>query len=131
MYVYTDVVNNSYPHVQMNITQSMEITLVDSFSMCLLCMASVTNYNLTYDVIMRWSGAELQQSLWVNQLPVVMYKNCIVRKLCFVPWLGSHAGGYTCHVDVKNDHKFEFTVNKTFTVNGKQVIAVRSVYIVE
>ena len=121
MYVYTDVVDKSYRHVQMNITQSMEITLVDSFSMCLTCMASVTNNNRTYDVIMRWSGVGLRKSLWVNQLPVVTYKNCIVRKLCFVPWLSSHAGGYTCHVDVKDDHKFEFTVNQTFTVNGMQV----------
>ena len=122
MYVYTDVINNSYPHIQMNITQIMEMSLVDGYNMCLLCMASVTNNNQTYDVIMRWSGIGLQQSLWVNQLPVVTYKNCIVRKLCFAPWLSSHAGEYTCHVHVKDDHKFEFTVNQIFIVNGMQLV---------
>ena len=124
MYVYADVVNNSHPHVQMKITQVMEISLVDGYNMCLTCMALVTKNNQKYDVIMRWSGTGLQQSLWVTQLPVLTYRDCIVRKLCFAPWLSSHAGGYTCHVDVKNNHKFELTVNQTFTVNGMQVVCV-------
>ena len=124
MYVYADVVNNSYPHVQMEITQVMEISLVDGYNMCLTCMALVTKNNQKYNVTMRWSGTGLQQSLWVIQLPVVTYRDCIVRNLCFAPWLSSHAGGYTCHVDVKNNHKFELTVNQTFTVNGMQMICV-------
>ena len=116
--MYTDVTVSMYPHVLMNITQSMEMALVDGYSMCLTCMASVIGSNVTRNVIMRWSGVGLQQSLWVNQLPVVTHRHCVVRKLCFTPWLSSHAGDYICHVDVKNDFNFELTLNKSFTVNG-------------
>ena len=118
IYMCTDVTVSMHPHVLMNITQSIEMSLVDGYSMCLTCMASVVNSNVTHNTIMRWSGVGLQQSLWVNQLPSVTHRHCIVRKLCFTPWLSSHAGEYICHVDVKNDLNFELTVNKSFTVNG-------------
>lgn len=109
---------SSHSRVQMNITQSMETSLVDGYNMCLTCMASVVKDNVTHDVNMRWSGAGLQQSLWVNQLQIVRGGNCIVRKLCFTPWLSSHAGEYTCHVDLENGHNLGLTRSKTFTING-------------
>ena len=110
----------------MNITQSMEVSLVDGYTMCMNCMASIIkDNNSTYDVDMRWNGISLQQqSLWVNQLPVVMHRHCVVRKLCFSPWLDSQAGEYTCHVVVvvvKDDGNFTLTMNKTTTVKGMYV----------
>lgn len=108
----------------MNITQSMERSLVDGFTMCMICMASVIKGNSTYHVDMRWSGVGLQQSLWVNQLQVMRHRNCIVRKLCFSPWLDSHAGEYTCHVVMKDDVNFIIILNKTCTVNGMLHIVV-------
>jgi len=98
----------------MNITQSMEQSLVGGYKMCLICMASVIRGNY---VNMRWSGKGMK-SLWVKQLQAMIHGNGTVKKLCFKPWLDVHAGKYTCRVYVKNSDNYEFIVKKLFTING-------------
>ena len=119
--MYTDTTDSLHPYVQMNITQVMEIPLIDGYTMCVTCMASVTKDNSSYHVNMGWSGIGLQQSLWVNQREAVKYRNCIVRKLCFSPWLNSQAGEYTCYLTMEGDDNFRFAVNKSVTVYGTYV----------
>ena len=110
----------------MNIIQMMEIPLTDGYTMCAACMASVTKGNSSYHVNMRWGGIGMQRSLWVNQLEAVTYRNCIVKKLCFSPWLNSQAGEYTCYLTVEGYNDFEITVNKTITVYGTYVHGYRT-----
>ena len=119
--MYTGTNNSFYPHVQMNITRKMEIPLIDGYTMCIMCMASVTKGNSSYHVDMSWSGIGMQQSLWVNQLEAVTYRKCIVRKLCFSPWLNSQAGEYTCYLTVEGNNNFKIAVNKTIAVYGMYV----------
>ena len=117
-FIDTDVTSSLQQHVQLNIIQSMERSLVDGYRMCLTCMASGITGNY---VDMRWSGKGLKQSLWVNQLQVTTQGNYIVRKLCFGPWLDLHAGKYTCHVDAKDTNGSELIENKTIIVNGMYI----------
>jgi len=114
-FINTDVTINLKPHVQINITQSMDLPMIESFRMYLTCMASVNKGN--YHVDIKWSGKGLK-SLWITQLQVMKQGKLTMRKLYFHPWLDSHAGNYTCHVNVKDTDNSELIVNKTFTVNG-------------
>ena len=118
---YIGTNDSLYPHVQMDMIQVMEMPLTDGYTMCVICMASVTRGNSSYHVKMKWSGVGLRYSLWVNQLEAERHKNCIVRKLCFSPWLDSQAGEYTCRVTVKDGHNFRLKKNKIITINGKCV----------
>jgi len=104
-------------HVQINITQSMDLSMIEGFRMYLICMASVIEGNSTYHIDIRWSGEGLR-SVWVEQLQVMAEGNWTVRKLHFQPWLDTHAGTYTCHVDVKDTDNSKLTVEKTITLNG-------------
>ena len=106
-------------HVELKITQTMGLALVDGYRMHLTCMASKSSDNAITYVDMKWSGVGLLQSLWVQNSDVKKQNNdYIERKLFFEPWLDQHAGDYTCHVIVKDNNR-TFTVNKTYTVSGK------------
>ena len=109
-------------HVELTITQTMGLALIDGYRMHLTCLASKPSNNIITYVDMKWSGVGLLQSLWVQNSNVKKQNSDhIERKLFFEPWLDRHAGEYTCHVILKhNDHIF--TMNKTYTVSGKYYI---------
>ena len=90
----------------------MDESRTDGFRMYLRCVAAV---NSDHHVDMRWSGDGLQQqSHWVRQTHVTRQGGYVERKLSFNPWLDSHAGEYTCNLNV-ND---KFTVKKTIVVSS-------------
>ena len=100
----------------MKIVQSMEISITDALRMTLTCTATVGNDKLAqYD--MRWSGMDLEHSLWIAQSHVTKQGNDIERKLFFKPWLDSLAGEYTCHLVTKN-HPHAKTYHKSFVISG-------------
>ena len=108
----------------------MEISLTDGYTMCVTCMAAVTEDNYSrHHVDVRWSGVGLLQSLWVNQLEAVTYRNCIAKKLCFSPWLDSHAAEYTCYLTVEADSNFSVIINKSITINGMYVCMHACMYV--
>ena len=108
-------------HVEIKITQTMGLALIDGYRMHLTCLASKSSNNTITYVDMKWSGVGLLQSLWVQNSDVKKNNDHIEQKLYFEPWLDQHAGDYTCHVTLK-DNNHTFTVNKTYTVSGKYTL---------
>ena len=106
-------------HVELKITQTMGLALIDGYRMHLTCLASKSNNITIAYVDMKWSGTGLLQSLWVKQSDVKKQNDQIERKLFFEPWLDLHAGEYTCHLTIKDDNNDTFTVKKTYIVSGK------------
>ena len=103
----------------MKIVQSMEISIPDALRMTLTCTATVGKDKLAqYD--MRWSGMDLEHSLWIVQSHVKKEGDDIERKLFFKPWLDSLAGEYTCNLVMKN-HPHAKTYNKSFKISGMYV----------
>ena len=89
----------------MKIVQSVGVSLTDALTMSLTCTATcnctVEKDNTTISNIsqydMKWSGMNLEHSLWIEQSHVIKEGDVIERKLFFKLWLGSHAGDYFCH----------------------------------
>lgn len=81
--------------------------------MRLTCKATVMKNNLN-QYTMKWSGKNLEQSVWITQSEVIKQGNNIKRYLTFKPWLDSHKGKYTCHLIMK-DHPL---VVKSFLISG-------------
>ena len=100
----------------MKINQSTELSITDGLRMTLTCTTTVGKNNLArYD--MRWTGMDLEHSLWIEQLHVTKQGGEIERKLFFRPWLDSLAGQYTCHLFMRN-HPHATVYNKTFAISG-------------
>ena len=105
----------NWPVIKIN--QSMEFSIVDALRMSLTCTATVGKNNLIrYD--MRWSGMNLDNSLWIQQSHVKKEGDYIEKKLFFKPWLDSLAGEYTCHLFVKN-HPHATAYNRSHVIGGK------------
>ena len=101
------------------INQSMEISIVDALTMSLTCTATVGKNNFAcYG--MRWSGMNLENSLWIQQSDIKKEGDYIEKKLFFKPWLDSLAGEYTCHLFVKN-HPHATAYNRSHVISGKYV----------
>ena len=77
-----------------NITQSMDISLIDGYKMNLVCTVST---NIETNVAIHWRGVG-PKSMWVHQSSVSQKANKYSRQLLFRPWLDVHAGEYTCMV---------------------------------
>ena len=109
----------------MKIVQSAELAITDALRMSYTCTATVGKKNLAhYD--MRWSGMDLEHSLWIEQSNVHVSKNgdSIERRLLFRPWLDSLAGEYTCHLFMKN-HPHATMYNKSFVISGMYITGMR------
>ena len=105
-------------HVELEITQTMRLALIDGYRMHLICLNSKSSNDAIAYVDMSWSGMGLR-SLWVKQSDVKKQNDYIERKLFFEPWLDQHAGEYTCHLTVKVNNSHTVTVNKTYLLSGK------------
>ena len=104
----------------MRIVQSMELSITDALRMSLKCTATVSKNDLAkYD--MRWSGMDLEHSLWIKQSHVTRQGNNIERRLFFKPWLDSHAGKYTCHLIIRN-YPDIMMHNKSYLIQGNSYI---------
>jgi len=93
--------------VEVYITQSMDVSLIDGLRMNLVCTVLSD-----VEASIHWSGVGLK-SMWVHQSSVSRQANKCRRRLSFKPWLDVHAGEYTCHVTMKNSH---CRVEKNITV---------------
>lgn len=104
----------------MKIVQSTELSITDALRMSLTCIAIVGENNLTrYN--MKWSGMDLENSLWIEQSHVTKQGDNIERKLLFKPWLDSLAGEYTCHIVAKN-HPQGNMHSKSFVITGMSLL---------
>ena len=105
-------------HVELEITQTMGLALIDGYRMHLICSNSKSSNDAIAYVDMSWSSMGLR-SLWVKQSDAERQDDYIERKLFFEPWLDQHAGEYTCHLTVKVNNSHTVTVNKTYILSGK------------
>ena len=121
MYVATEQVDTDKGGMwpAMKIVQSTELAITDALRMSLTCTATVGKDNLArYD--MRWSGMDLEHSLWIQQLHVTKEGDNIERKLIFKSWLDSLVGEYTCHLFMKK-HPHATMYNKSLTISGTYI----------
>ena len=100
----------------MKINQTVELSVADALIMSLTCTATVGNNN-TARYTMRWSGMNLNHSLWIEQPSVTRQEDYVKRKLFFKPWLDFLAGEYTCHLFMTNQ-PHAIVYNKSYVING-------------
>ena len=112
----TNVINQDLC-VVVNITQSMDVSLIGGYRMKLVCAVFTNIETDPANVAIRWSGMGLK-SMWVHQSSVSHQADKYQRQLSFRPWLDIHAGQYTCHVMMKDS---QCTVEKTITVGSMYV----------
>ena len=104
----------------MKIVQSMEFSITDALRMSLNCTATVGKDKLAqYD--MRWSGMDLEHSLWIAQSHVIKQGDNIEKKITFRPWLDSVAGKYTCHL-VTRKRPQQQVFNQSFVISGMLMV---------
>ena len=112
----------------MEIVQSVDVSLTDALTMSLTCTATcnctIEKDNMTLSNVsqydMKWSGMDLEHSLWIEQSHVIKEGDIIERKLFFKPWLGSHAGDYFCHLMKKN---YSHVKTKKTVVSGMLLVS--------
>ena len=111
-----------HPHVELEVSQTVVWPpIVDAIKLQLTCEAIVKNKHeaITFDAI-DWTGGGVRKSLWVQLIGVKKKaKDHIERAVLFKPWLESHAGMYTCHLVIKDEHNSIFMLHKTIEVKGK------------
>ena len=107
----------------MDITQSIIWPpLIDGIILKLTCIAE-RKYEFIEFVTIKWTGEGLEKSIWVKQSGIKKQKDSFKIDLLFMPWLDSHAGEYTCHVEMKDIN------SSTITLTEKKVIEVKGTYV--
>ena len=123
---YLFIVGKLYPHVELDVSQKVVWPpMVDAIKLQMTCKAIVKNGRkaITF-VAIDWTGGDVHKSAWINLMQVKEAENHIERAVLFKPWLESHAGIYTCHLVIKDEHNSIFMIHKTIEVKGKHCMSI-------